>query len=219
MINRDATKTPSWQLGSPHRSAQKQLRDVLRKIPSRYRKAACRQAQAELVLEEYRNAQEQTPVCEYLYGRWRSPEEGDIHVRGYVGGYLDRDPITAKVLPKFRVVKKTAKRIYYVRQEYSTARGYEIKQEIGAVDRQEIERQGFVHNTSRWWLKDDHDLYLRAPGGSPVHIDDACVAKLKAEMALAHPDHGGNDAAFSEARKRYVDARRKMRQNQSVYGE
>src|SRR5215472_5727005 len=37
MINRDATKTPSWQLGSPYRSAQKQLRDVLRKIPSRYR--------------------------------------------------------------------------------------------------------------------------------------------------------------------------------------
>src|SRR5215831_13086374 len=75
-------QNPSWQLESPHRSAQKQLRDVLRKIPSRYRKAACRQAQAELVLEEYRNAQEQTPVCEYLYGRWRSPEEGDIHVRG-----------------------------------------------------------------------------------------------------------------------------------------
>ena len=146
MINRDATKTPSWQLGSPYRSAQKQLRDVLRKIPSRYRKAACRQAQAELVLEEYRNAQEQTPVCEYLYGRWRSPEEGDIHVRGY----LDRDPTTAKVLPKFRFVKKTAKRIYYVRQEYSTARGYEIKQEIGAVDRQEIDAACTVGSSS--WL-------------------------------------------------------------------
>jgi hypothetical protein len=30
------------------------------------------------------------------------------------------------------------------------------------------------------------------------------IAALKAEMAAAHPDRGGTDAAFIEARKRYV---------------
>lgn len=36
--------------------------------------------------------------------------------------------------------------------------------------------------------------------------------RLKAEMAVAHPNCGGTSAAFIEARKRYVTARRALRQ-------
>jgi hypothetical protein len=35
---------------------------------------------------------------------------------------------------------------------------------------------------------------------------------LKAEMAAAHPDRGGSNAAFIEARARYVAARRRLRE-------
>jgi hypothetical protein len=202
--------TPSWQLGDKYNVAQKQLREALRKIPAHYREAACRQAQAELALEERRD--EQAPAGEYLYGAWREPDHEGIYSHGYVGGYLDRDPVTAKVRAKFRIIKKTAKRIHYVRQELVNRSWGPVELEIGSVDRQKLETQGYIQNTSRWWLKDDRVLYLHPPGAEPVQIDKAYVSKLKAEMAAAHPDRGGTSAAFREARKRYVEARRKMRQ-------
>src|SRR5262249_20248908 len=40
------------------------------------------------------------------------------------------------------------------------------------------------------------------------------LARLKAEMAAAHPDKGGSSAAFIEARQRYVAAKRHMRSEQ-----
>jgi hypothetical protein len=39
----------------------------------------------------------------------------------------------------------------------------------------------------------------------------APLSKLKAEMVAAHPDKGGTNAAFIQARRRFVEARRGRR--------
>jgi hypothetical protein len=44
-----------------------------------------------------------------------------------------------------------------------------------------------------------------------AELDDSEASRLrqlKAEMAAAHPDHGGTSEAFIAARQRYVDAKR-----------
>jgi hypothetical protein len=129
---------------------------------------------------------------EYLYGH-----------SGYSRGFS-----------RFQIVKKTAKRIYYLR------RGEEIDHNgepnnpfayltpadhygTGFVDRQKMEREGNVHSlySSLGYLS---ERWRRTPP-----ITD--LRQLKAAMAAAHPDKGGSSAAFIEARTRYVEARRRVR--------
>ena len=71
----------------------------------------------------------------------------------------------------------------------------------------------------RWWretdyskqpasdqlLADLHVLLCRGPAAGDLH-------GLKAAMAAAHPDRGGNSAAFIAARATYVAARRRARE-------
>jgi hypothetical protein len=88
--------------------------------------------------------------------------------------------------------------------------------DIGFVDRQELERTGESRKYGGSWgsvLRDDYHLLLKppTPRGREVEPDLPDLQTLKAAMAAAHPDRGGSNQAFIEARKRYVEARRRTR--------
>jgi hypothetical protein len=151
-------------------------------------------------------------AVEYLYG----------HTRG--GEITDGHPV------RFRITKKTAKRIFYLQQEEEiNTKGEPVVYEhihntsdtddhIGFVDRQKLEATGEVHNNARHWCYADFHLYASLQGllssfhrYSQANKDRPSILQLKAEMAAAHPDRGGSNAAFIEARKRYIEARRRIR--------
>jgi hypothetical protein len=48
------------------------------------------------------------------------------------------------------------------------------------------------------------------PEATVINVVDTNLRRLKAEMAAAHPDHGGTNDAFIAARKRYLKARAKL---------
>jgi hypothetical protein len=151
-------------------------------------------------------------AVEYLYGHTYGGEDSGGH------------PV------RFRIVKKTARRVYYLLKEEQIDRhGQPVKDEyaigdlsdtdgrIGFVDRQKLEATGEVYNQGRHWCYADFHLHASLEGllrrfGRHQHqpvVDDLC--QLKAAMAAAHPDRGGSNAAFIEARERYVAARRQFR--------
>lgn len=101
---------------------------------------------------------------------------------------------------KFRITRKTPKRIYYVRREDGT------NPRTGYVDRQKIEADGEIYNSGAggWWAPDFH-LYLTPPELPQYTRPD--LADLKAAMAAAHPDRGGTEEEFIAARQRYERAR------------
>jgi hypothetical protein len=129
---------------------------------------------------------------------------------------------------RFQIVKKTAKRVYYLaepRERIDEFSGEPLDEfrttfnldwtKTGFVDRQKLEAEGCVENRGRHWSDYDSRLYasLQILRGSIRRDDDEIedIAKLKQAMAAAHPDRGGSSAAFIEARARYVDARRRAR--------
>jgi hypothetical protein len=144
---------------------------------------------------------------EYLYARdtsschWDGNPCGcdDLRGRAKWDYHVDR----------FRITKKTAKRIYYVRSER-----YDDEVEIGYVDRQKLEADGEVYNhgAGGWWSKDFHLLAAPPePPTQPTPVDQrAEVSRLRAEMAAVHPDRGGTSAAFIEARSRYLAAKGRL---------
>jgi hypothetical protein len=117
----------------------------------------------------------------------------------------------------FPIVRKTKKRIFYKRDgirfwpepplDYPHLKRFD--DEIGYVDRQKLEAEGYVYNHGRHWCEDDFHLCLRPPYPESELPPD--LQALKAAMAAAHPDRGGSSAAFIEARKKYVAARRAAR--------
>jgi hypothetical protein len=143
-------------------------------------------------------------AVEYLYGHYHGSEDCDGHPA------------------RFRIIKKTAKRVFYIRHEEPLDQfGEPIKgikgndYGIGYIDRQKLETDGFVYNRRASWVSAEFHLYASFEGmmqslfherTAPLNIE-----KLKAEMAAAHPDRGGSSAAFIEARARYVAARRQAR--------
>jgi hypothetical protein len=147
-------------------------------------------------------------VVEYLYGYSRGGEDSPGH------------PV------RYRIVKKTAKRVYYVRQEEWLDKRGELHsvqpyaptddERIGFVNRQKLEADGSVYNRGVHWCFPDSHLYvsLEACLGDRYReekLKPEDIRTLKAAMAAAHPDRGGSSAAFIEARSRYVAARRQMR--------
>lgn len=132
---------------------------------------------------------------EYLYGTWWSDDDNGYHVMS--------------VIP-FRIVKKTAKRIFYVKDWINgeTAR-------LGSVNRQELEDKGEVYNHSRGYWNADFHLTAKPHDLDTNRVDPSALkaelAKLRVEMADVHPDRGGTDAAFIAAHKRYEAAREKFR--------
>jgi hypothetical protein len=98
---------------------------------------------------------------------------------------------------KFRVTKKTARRIYYLPHEW--------RDEQRFVDRLTLERDGQVTRKSGGWWESDLTVYLDPPVIEQTQSPD--LVELKAAMAAAHPDRGGTDEAFIAARQRYDRAR------------
>jgi hypothetical protein len=148
-------------------------------------------------------------VTEYLYGEtWSCPDDG-----------YDSD---GYALYRFRITKRTAKRIFYVNKGewidesgephvYANIRSLD-DEEIGFVDRQRLEAEGRVDNRGRHWSAPDSELYASLQGmlakrRRDDHSDTKPdLAALRAAMAAAYPDRGGDSTAFIEARQRYVTA-------------
>jgi hypothetical protein len=142
---------------------------------------------------------------EYLYG----------HSLG--GEISDGEPV------RFRITKKTAKRVFYIRRcEYLDINGeptgevgpLEDAETVGFVDRRKLEQTGEVSNYGRHWCEDDYRLYASFEacvvwrrGDQSQQTPESDLRELKAAMVAAHPDKGGTKEAFIEARKRYVEAR------------
>jgi hypothetical protein len=121
---------------------------------------------------------------EYLYG---------IEPEGYDGN----DDWHATRVVRFRITKKTPRRVYYLPRDWRPEQRF--------VDRITLERDGQVTRKSGGWWEIDLTVYLEPPVLEQAAKPD--LAQLKAEMADAHPDRGGTDAAFIAARRRYEQAR------------
>lgn len=132
---------------------------------------------------------EDLEAVEYLYAIEAEHHEGDDN-RFYV---------PTRVIT-FRITRKTPKRIYYLRYE---RRG---RDDVGYVDRQQIEADGEVFRKSAGWWEPDARLYLKPPI-LEVYAPAPDLAALKAAMRAAHPDMGGSHEEFLEAHERYERAR------------
>jgi hypothetical protein len=150
-----------------------------------------------------------------------APNTSDAHVIEYLYGHTIGGEDSDGCPVRFRISKKTAKRIYYVRHaEYLDAHG-EPRRDVegyddgsGYVDRQKLEADGSVKNRGVHWSSSDYHLYPSYEalmGDRYREPEQPDLAQLKTEMAAAHPDKGGTSAAFIAARKAYVEARRRMR--------
>ncbi|MFB7555348.1 hypothetical protein [Streptomyces brevispora] len=119
----------------------------------------------------------------------------------------DRTWIDGQVV-QFPITKKTARRIYYLRPRGPFTNGPDW--EPGYVDRQELERHGHAR-VPDWFmvfaeppeLPETRLLHPQQHHAAPAPD----LKALKAAMAAAHPDRGGNSEAFIAARQRYVQAR------------
>jgi hypothetical protein len=155
-----------------------------------------------------------------------APDTSDAHVVEYLYGYYHGGEKSHGWPVRFRITKKTAKLVFYVRhEEMLNEHGEPVEgiegndYGIGYVGRQKLEAEGFVYNRRASWASPEFHLYATFEGmmqalfGRDIELPD--LTKLKAEMAAAHPDKGGSNAAFIEARARYVAARRLTRTQQS----
>jgi hypothetical protein len=131
------------------------------------------------------------------------------HVYGTELWWPDGGGEIRRVVP-FRVARKTGKRIYYIRCE---ARSRSDEPVIGFVDRQAMERQGWVTRRSAGLLEKDCTLFAgREAAEKWLGLNDPGSPDLRAlrkAMADAHPDRGGTSAEFIAARKRYEYALRR----------
>lgn len=135
------------------------------------------------------SSSDELQAIEYLYAIEAEHYEGDDS-RFYV----------PKRVITFRITKKTAKRIYYLRREQFG------RMEVGYVDRQQIEADGELFRKSAGWWELDARLYLKPPV-LETYAPAPDLAALKAAMRAAHPDVGGSHEAFLEAHERYEQAR------------
>lgn len=107
----------------------------------------------------------------------------------------------------FRITRKTARRVYYIRQERRSGHV-----DIGYVDRETLDRDGQVSRRSGRWWEDDRRLHATREGAEAdlgigqyaPELPD--LAKLKQDMTSAHPDRGGTAEDFIRARKQYKQA-------------
>lgn len=133
-------------------------------------------------------------AIEYLYGTYTA-EDGDGYVK-------------TRVIP-FRIVKKTAERVFYVRDWI-----HGETERLGSVNRQQLEAAGEVYNHTRGYWSPDFLLHVEIPVIDSGRLDPAALkaelVRLRTEMAALHPDRGGLNADFIAAHKRYATARGKF---------
>jgi hypothetical protein len=142
--------------------------------------------------------------------------------------YDDMEGRTCRVFKRFRIVRKTRERVFYVRDggeeidrlgepiDYGNIRSTSSDDgTIANVDRQKLEAKGEVDNRGVHWSAMDHTLFLTFEGLLnslfQYQAKPPDLKQLKAAMAAAHPDKGGSSAAFIAARAAFEAARREMR--------
>lgn len=126
------------------------------------------------------------------------------HLYGAYAYFSDENTWVRLVTP-FRITKRTAKRIYYIRDARdSTGKS-------GSVDRATLESEGVVTNRGRSYHAVDYRLYATHEAAlasiTPEPAQPPTVAQLRREMADAHPDRGGTNASFRAAHARYEAAK------------
>jgi len=132
-----------------------------------------------------------------------APDASEAAAVEYLYGRNDRYGIVT-----FRVTKKTAKRVYYVREEHCLE---QYRGTVGFVDRQTLERDGEVYRRSAGWWKDDFHLFAtreRAQGLPTEQSEPVDLRALRRAAAEAHPDRGGTAEGFRDAHARYLAAKR-----------
>jgi hypothetical protein len=115
------------------------------------------------------------------------------------GGYDGNDDWQASKVVAFRIMKKTARRIYY---DANLLNGHHAQ--VRYIDRQALEACGEATRKSGAWWEPDLTVYAQPPQTWPPVERD--LAALKATMHASHPDRGGTDEAFIAARSRYEQA-------------
>ena len=127
-------------------------------------------------------------TVEYLY---------EVCIDPYWYNWLDHS------LSRYRIIKKTKVRIYFSEDDRFPSSDPDF-QNTYFIDRTALER-----GESIWHRRIRHSLSLSPPQPEEAKpLPD--LRQLKAEMAAAHPDRGGSDAAFIAARKQYLSARKLM---------
>lgn len=102
------------------------------------------------------------------------------------------------ILP-VKITKKTAKRIYFI----------DYHERVGFVDRERLIRDGGVlHRPSQRYLCVEKPL-TDAEQVAAMRAEN--IARLRREMADAHPDRGGTSEEFRSAYARYQRAVKAMR--------
>jgi hypothetical protein len=145
-------------------------------------------------------------VVEYLYN-------ADFHTS-------EMGP-SAWLFCRFRIVRKTARRIFYNRdsKEWINEHGEltgrprvpSPHDAIGSLDRSKIEREGSIYIDGSTWIGNQLWLSLEALVVKTHAYETMArpdLKQLKAAMVAAHPDKGGNHEAFVAARAAYEAARR-----------
>lgn len=137
-------------------------------------------------------------VIEYLYGAehyWPEP----------------RTAWPASRIIAFRIVRKTPKRIHYIRHQDGAAVSY------GSADRHAIETIGVTPGHPARPGDPDRWLYATrahaetATGSGPPPPPGGDLRELRRDMAAAHPDRGGTPETFQDAAQRYQAALRTER--------
>jgi hypothetical protein len=152
------------------------------------------------------------------------PDTSDAHAVEYLYRAWRHGHDLATSVEVFRIVKQTKERIFYVKLEERSHRWdgkrwiiekpshwHHINDEIGFITCRDLDRRDLHHGSYYWTLSDAHLKTAPRLWGQAAESTPENLAELKAAMATAHPDRGGSNAAFIEARKRYVEARRRAR--------
>lgn len=136
-----------------------------------------------------------------------APETDELPVRieyvyGIEAGHEELNSWIPTRVVRFRVTKKTARRIYYDANTLDRHLG-----RVRFVDRTALERDGEVRRRSAGWWEPDITVYLQPPVlEEPARPG---LSELRARMTAAHPDRGGDHEAFIAAREAYERAKAK----------
>ena len=99
---------------------------------------------------------------------------------------------------EYRITRKTAARVYYVK-DYRGGEGF--------ADRAALERDGQVRLRYEYVGQSHRTLHVEPPP-IPTRQNPANLSELRKQMADAHPDRGGDREAFEAARASYLRAKR-----------
>jgi hypothetical protein len=220
-----------WRIGQEYQDKAEGWEETEQAAEAAVRAAIIRMAEGEPASAtlSHGSASERLKEINKLKRQQRPPSNSkDSNRVEYLYGHSFGGEDTPGHPVRFRITRRTKKRIFYIRPgedidrhgvpiDYSQC-GIQIlgpsEEKVAFVDRQKLEADGHVYSRSRGWWCDDFHLHIslehllasiyryRDQQNKPEDL-----LQLKAEMAAAHPDRGGSSAAFIEARERYIAAR------------